>query len=177
LASEQADFGEVSRLEADAVGRPGQRAFRVLVESERGSACLWVEREQLQALAMLVEQLLTGWPAIQIHTATAASGAKKAGSAAFTSSPDVDFKVGQLALGFDERASRYVLLAHKVDTESGDEADFICQATRAQLRTLSESIPALLSAGRPRCPMCEAPLGRGAHRCARSNGHVRGVES
>jgi hypothetical protein len=48
--------------------------------------------------------------------------------------------------------------------------------TRTQLRALGETIPPLLAAGRPRCPLCEAPLGAGAHHCARSNGHVRGIE-
>jgi uncharacterized repeat protein (TIGR03847 family) len=149
----------------------------VIIESERGSACLWVEREQLQALAMLIEQLLTGWPAIQIRGAPAGSARPSRRSKEFTSSPEVDFRVGQLALGYDDRSALYMLLAHSVETEPNSEADFSCQATRAQLRALNETIVPLLAAGRPRCPMCEAPLGEGQHRCARSNGHVRGVES
>jgi uncharacterized repeat protein (TIGR03847 family) len=177
LADPREEFGPVKRLQADAVGKPGQRAFRILIESEQGSACLWVEREQLQALAMLIEQLLSGWPAIQIRTASGTAGRKPPAPAEFPTSPDVDFRVGQLALGYDDRNSLYVLLAHKVDSEAGEEADFACQATRPQLRTLSESITPLLAAGRPRCPMCEAALGAGKHRCARTNGHIRGVES
>ena len=94
----------------------------------------------------------------------------------FSVNPDVDFRVGQLALGYDEKSSLYLLLAHSVDSESGDNPDFTCQATRPQLRTLSEAIPELLAAGRPRCPMCEAPLGSAPHHCARSNGHIRGLE-
>lgn len=177
MAQSRGDFGPVTRLQADAVGRPGQRAFRVLVESERGSACLWVEREQLQALAMLIEQLLSGWPAIQIQSGAGAAAEQPATGGSFPSKPDIDFRVGQLALGFDDQTSLYVLLAHNVESESGEDPDFTCQATRAQLRGLSETIPPLLAAGRPRCPMCEAPLGSGKHRCARANGHVRGVES
>jgi uncharacterized repeat protein (TIGR03847 family) len=176
LAEREANFGQASRIEADAVGRPGQRAFRVLVESERGSACLWVEREQLQALAMLVEQLLTGWPAVQVSSASAAQGEGRKAPAKFTSEPDVDFRVGQLAIGFEESSSLYVLLAHNVESESGEDPDFTCRVTRAQLRALSESIPTLLSGGRPRCPMCEQPLGRGKHKCQRANGHVSGID-
>ena len=176
MAERQTDFGQATRLEADAVGRPGQRAFRVLVEAERGSACLWVEREQLQALAMLVEQLLSGWPAVQISGTPGTAEARPAKPASFTSTPDVDFRVGQLAIGYDERSTQYVLLAHNVESESGEEPDFTCRVTRAQLRTLGATIPPLLAAGRPRCPMCEAPLGSGKHRCPRANGHVRGIE-
>ena len=177
MPERETDFGQVTRLQADAVGRPGQRAFRVLVEAERGTACLWVEREQLQALAMLVEQLLTGWPAVQVSGAQAAAGEQRSKPAPFTTDPDVDFRVGQLAIGFDDRSSLYVLLAHNAESESGEEPDFTCQVTRVQLRALSETIPPLLAAGRPRCPMCDLPLGSGTHHCARSNGHVRGIEA
>jgi len=177
LAEVHGEFGPVTRLQADAVGKPGQRAFRLLIEGAAGSACLWVEREQLQALAMLIEQLLTGWPAIQIRGVPPPSSAGPAQTSPFPATPEVDFRVGQLALGYDEKNSLYVLLAHSVDSTAGQDADFTCQATRAQLRALSESILPLLAAGRPRCPMCEAPLGTDKHRCARANGHVRGVES
>jgi len=176
LAELQGDFGAVTRLEADAVGKPGQRAFRLLIEGPSKSACLWVEREQLQALAQLIEQLLTGWPAIEIRGVPAPPNANPARATQFPANPDVDFRVGQLALGYDEKNSRYVLLAHNVESEAGRDADFTCQATRVQLRSLSQSIIPLLAAGRPRCPMCEAPLGTGKHRCPRANGHIRGVE-
>jgi uncharacterized repeat protein (TIGR03847 family) len=176
LADQLSDFGPVTRILADAVGKPGQRAFRLIAESDDRSACLWVEREQLQALAMLVEQLLTGWPAIQIRGGQSSSRAASTPDLDFPSQPNVEFRVGQLALGFDERSSLYVLLAHNVESETGSEPDFTCLATRAQLRILSESITPLLAAGRPRCPMCEAPLGEGKHHCARGNGHIRGVE-
>lgn len=171
------DFGPVTRIEADAVGRPGRRAFRLIVESPRGSASLWVEREQLQALAMLIEQLLSGWPAVQIKNDPTPPARRLRGPSWFTSTPDVEFRVGQLAIAYEEESSLFILLAHRVDADAGEEADFTCQATRAQLRALSESIPPLLAAGRPRCPTCEAPLGPGKHLCARANGHVRGVES
>jgi uncharacterized repeat protein (TIGR03847 family) len=177
VAERPVNFGPVRRLLADAVGKPGQRAFRILVESEAGSACLWVEREQLQALAMLIEQLLSGWPAIQIRGAGDAPAPESPSSADFPKSPDVDFRVGQLSLGYDEKSALYVLLAHSVDTQPNDDPDLICQATRAQLRSVSETIPPLLAAGRPRCPMCDRPLGSGKHVCERTNGHVRGVES
>lgn len=176
MAERDTDFGPATRVLADAVGKPGQRAFRVVVEAERGSACLWVEREQLQALAMLVEQLLTGWPAVQVSGVQSQSGEQQAAAVQFTASPDVDFRVGQLAIGYDERSSTYVLLAHNVESESGEDPDFTCQLTRAQLRSLGDTIPPLLAAGRPRCPVCEEPLGSAPHRCRRANGHVRGIE-
>lgn len=173
MAGEQTEFGTVARIEADAVGPPGRRAFRILVQREGASAWLWVEREQLQALAMLIEQLLTGLPALDLRAVQIEShprgGARQNPR---TLPPDVEFRVGQLALGFDEAQKLYLLLAHEIESDPDGPARFSCQATRRQLRVLGESITPLLAAGRPRCPACEAPLGSGQHICPRANGHA-----
>jgi uncharacterized repeat protein (TIGR03847 family) len=173
VASEQTEFGPVARLEADAVGPPGRRAFRLVVAREGALAWLWVEREHLQALAMLIEQLLTGLPALDLRAAQAQPRSGPGpGEGEVTVPPDVEFKVGQLALGFEETQKLYLLLAHDVESDPEGPARFSCQATRHQLRSLGESIAPLLAAGRPRCPACEAPLGPNKHICPRANGHA-----
>ena len=173
MAAEQSDFGQVVRLEADAVGPPGRRAFRLLALRDDSTAWLWVEREQLQALAMLIEQLLTGLPALDLRAAQAPPAGRTSREDAQASiPPDLEFKVGQLALGYDEAQKLYLLLAHELESDPEGPARFSCQATRQQLRTLGETIAPLLAAGRPRCPACEAPLGPGGHLCPRANGHA-----
>ena len=173
MAAGQTEFGPVLRIEADAVGPPGRRAFRLLATRADASAWLWVEREQLQALAMLIEQLLTGLPALDLRaTQTRPSQSSSRQESAPSLPPEVEFKVGQLALGYDEAQRLYLILAHDVEGDLEGPARFSCQVTRPQLRTLAESILPLLSAGRPRCPACEAPLGTGKHVCPRSNGHA-----
>ncbi len=167
------EFGPIGRLEADAVGPPGRRAFRLLAGGERGVAWLWVEREQLQALAMLVEQLLTGLPALDLRsTQVPPRPTSESQENPPAVPPDVEFKVGQLALGYDEAEKLYLLIAHDVETDPDGPARFSCQATRQQLRALAQSIAPLLAAGRPRCPACEAPLVTGKHVCPRANGHA-----
>jgi hypothetical protein len=126
---------------------------------------------------MLVEQLLSGWPAIQIRGGSETAPTGPTSVAEFPKNPDVDFRVGQLSLGYDDASSLFILLAHSVDSQTSEDPDLSCQATRSQLRTLSEMIPPLLAAGRPRCPMCDRPLGSGKHVCERRNGHLSGVES
>ncbi len=140
---------------------------------ETVSAWLWVEREQLQALAMLIEQLLTGLPALDLRSAQQQAAQRPPKQDTVPSvPPDVEFKVGQLALGFDESRKLYLLIAHEVEADPAGPARFSCQATRQQLRGLAESIAPLLAAGRPRCAMCEAPLGPSKHVCPRANGHA-----
>lgn len=122
---------------------------------------------------MLIEQLLTGLPALDLRAGQPREQpAGAAGSDRPALPPDVEFKVGQLALGYDEAQKLYLLLAHEVESDPEGPARFSCQASRPQLRLLGESIAPLLAAGRPRCPMCEAPLGGGQHVCPRANGHA-----
>ena len=52
------DFGSVSGLEAEAIGEPGRRTFRLRVRSGQQTASLWLEKEQLQALAVALMQVL-----------------------------------------------------------------------------------------------------------------------
>src|SRR5918912_1433403 len=53
------DFRVLTRLEAEALGRPGQRTFRLIVGNDRGeTAVLWIEKEQLQALGEAIDRLL-----------------------------------------------------------------------------------------------------------------------
>src|SRR3954453_8983222 len=73
VATGQTEFGPVVRIEADAVGPPGRRAFRLLAVRTDASAWLWGEREHLQALVMLIEQLLTGLPALDLRAAPSRS--------------------------------------------------------------------------------------------------------
>ena len=56
------EFGPVIRLEADALGEPGQRTFCLLAAGKEGSAALWLEKEELQALGVAIDQLLARSP-------------------------------------------------------------------------------------------------------------------
>ncbi len=116
-------FGPATRLQAQAIGEPGHRTFRLMVESGDGrAAALWVEKEQLQALGLAVEQLLaefqgqlTGRPPRQPPAET------------FPPNPTVDFKVGRLALGQDESeletGPRYVLLVYDLEGSGSSEEE------------------------------------------------------
>src|SRR4030042_1588088 len=51
------EFGRVNSREAEAIGEPGQRTFRLRVSSGQRTASLWLEKEQLQALALALMRL------------------------------------------------------------------------------------------------------------------------
>jgi uncharacterized repeat protein (TIGR03847 family) len=175
-------FGPASRLQAQALGKPGERTFRLLVESDDArSAVLWLEKEQLQALGLALEQLLAE---PQGRLASSSKAPSQPTLESFPVQPTVDFKVGRLALGQDEgeleTGPRYILLAYDIESTTTEEQDeplspptFLCRATREQLRALSRNIADVVAAGRPRCPLCGEPVQRldQPHGCVRANGH------
>lgn len=166
------DFGEVQRLEADAIGPPGRRAFRIIAESDRGRAWLRVERQQLEALAMLIEQLISGVYALDLRAMRGVNPAEPQ-TVDTEPSPTLEVRVGQMALGFDEEQHNYLLLVHDVESDTDGPPSFSCIASRQQLRSLAATIGPLVAGGRPRCPMCDAPLGADPHVCPRANGHAK----
>lgn len=170
---ESYDFGPVELLAADAVGATGQRRFRILIRSETSTACLWLEKEQLQALAVAVEQLLGRLkgrhPMIGIASATPPAFAPTP----FPAQAQVEFQVGQLGLDYDRADEQVVLLATGAEAEGSRSVTFRCHASQRQAEEFSKRAIALCSAGRPRCPYCGAPVGGEAHTCPGSNGHTR----
>lgn len=169
MAGQMQDFDRVHRLDPDAVGIPGQRRFRLVVQNDQDTAFLWLEKEQLQALGLAVDQLLTPVKAIWTREGEAISVAS---NRSFDGSASVELQVGRLGLGFDENTNEYILVAHDVESDADDPPSFQCRCPRAVISRLSESIASLTSAGRPRCPVCGSPLDDSTHFCPGSNGHA-----
>jgi uncharacterized repeat protein (TIGR03847 family) len=163
MASTPRDFGPVVRLEAESQGPPGRRTFRLLIANEQELASLWIEKEQLQALGLAIEQLLA-----QVDE-PAGEGFIPTGAAADAAT--FDAPVGRLGLGFDESSDLFVVVVYLPGTAENDAPDFVCRANRAMLQRLSQQIEEIVAAGRPRCPLCGAPINPEGHVCVRTNGH------
>jgi uncharacterized repeat protein (TIGR03847 family) len=172
----------VSNLEAEAIGTPGQRSFRLRISSGGRTASAWLEKEQLQALALALMRLLVqmGQPEY-----IPAAGAVANPLSAFPEKPSLDFKVGHLGLGLDHADESIVLFAYDVESEEDPEEEtepeqeeseqaeavLSCRASPAQCRDLVAMIEGVVAAGRPICHLCLAPIDPEGHVCARSNGH------
>ena len=168
MAGERHEFETVRRLESGAVGPAGRRRFRVVVESDARAAFLWLEKEQLQALGLAVDQLLN--PVKEVWTRVG-EVAPTDPARPYDGGASIDFQVGRLGLGFDEESKTFILVAHDAASDPDDPPTFRCRCSRGQLSRLSESIVSVTSGGRPKCPLCGNPLGDGAHFCPGSNGH------
>ena len=91
------DFGHAELLEPEAIGEPGQRAFRLRVMSKDESASLWLEKEQLAALTLAFRHLLE-----QTEDAPAAEAEPPPPAQPFPERPQVEMKLGRLGIGYDE---------------------------------------------------------------------------
>ncbi len=161
------DLGRVTLIEAETFGEPGQRTFRLRIDAPAGSAFLWLEKEQMQALSLAIRQILSQRrpserPALEEETPAPPD---------YPALPSVDFKVGRLALGYDESEEYFTLSAHDLEADPEGPPTFTCETTTTQARTLSDAIESIVAAGRPRCFLCGEPIEAGHHVCPRSNGH------
>ena len=159
------DLGRAISLTADAVGEPGSRRFRLLVEAQQGGACLWLEKEQLFQLAIAIQRLLSTMDAPQPDEPTSLP--------AQSSDAFHEFQVGRLMISEDVRGPILNLLAKDQEEPENADATVGTLVDIGQLKVLSEQALAVCAAGRPRCPLCGTAMGPEGHQCVRTNGYHR----
>jgi uncharacterized repeat protein (TIGR03847 family) len=159
--------GDAQILRAEALGEPGHRRFRLVVVIDGETYVLWMEKQQVQALGLALEQLVehlppspgfgTGDPTAMINEDTLNQ-----------------FRVGRIEIAFDESLEQIVLAAHDIESEDIDgRPTLVVRISREIGRALSEEAAELVRKGRPVCTMCGAIMEPGrTHVCARQNGHL-----
>ncbi len=163
------DFGRAELLEPEAIGEPGQRVFRLRVMSSGEAASLWLEKEQLAALTLAMRQLLE-----QADEEEVADEPEPAATApAFPEQPEIDFKLGRLGIGYDERRRMVTIFAYAMELEDDAPPTFACQVSLDQCATFAENAEATINAGRPICVLCGTAIEAGGHKCLRRNGHSK----
>jgi uncharacterized repeat protein (TIGR03847 family) len=178
------DLGPIDVLGTDAVGQPGQRRFRLFVRGLLGSAIMWLEKEQLNSLALTLDQalaLVTEGQVLRVEASAQGLPEPMPLPDDFPSQPDYEFQIGQMRLSFDEQANTFLLSVAPLEIlmERGQEPEAVINDDNAisfgfslrDAQMLSAAITALVSAGRPVCPLCGTPLDGSPHACARQNGH------
>lgn len=180
------DFSSPSRFVVGTVGMPGERVFFLQVRQGSSLTSVALEKAQVSALAERVDQLLD-----EVAETRAADGeipVDAPGDLADVDPLDApiveEFRVGAMALGWDEGSRRVVLEAHAVSEETDevpDIADDVADGpdtlrvwlTPGYARAFAERARQVVSAGRPPCPFCSQPLDPQGHVCPRANGYRR----
>lgn len=183
MSDEFHDFGMPDFFEPEAIGRPGNRRFRVIAQKSGRTASLWLEREDLQALSTAIQQVvseLRGSDVLRVEGSETATTAPEP-RAGFPDEPDVEFTVGRWALGYDEENSTIVFLAASIDTvETVEPAEdetidpqFRISLSTDEAEQFAHVAESVVAAGRPRCPLCGRALNAPdePHGCVKQNGH------
>ena len=161
------DLGGVSRVSPEAIGVPGQRTFKIILESGAATANLWLEKEQLSQLGIYLQEAVKSLPS-----------SEKAGEEL---SPEpqwygpilsLDFKIGKMSLAHNPANNSFLLVVHdQEDTEENDPTVSMWLSVK-QAEDLAKEALRLCAAGRPRCFLCGRPIDPDGHNCPRANGHA-----
>ena len=161
------DFQDPDHFTAGTVGPLGQRVF--YLQSRQGGQLLTLkmEKEQVGALGDYLSTLLTKLAPVS---------EEMPGDVALIEPVDAAWDVASIAVGYDERVDRVLVVAtERLEEESEAEAATArFRVTRAQAAAFVQRARELIEAGRPLCKVCGRAMDPSGHICPRSNGHGRG---
>jgi uncharacterized repeat protein (TIGR03847 family) len=170
MAQEFYDLNPVMYITADAIGPPGQRAFYLQASQGDTLVTLALEKEQVHALAISVDQMLEE---LEKQRPQSAGEIELISQYDLVLRDPIDpaFRVGQLGLGYDEETDMLIIVAQEMTDDNEEMSVARFWATRAQMKALSERSLQVVEAGRPICPLCSQPIDQEGHFCPRRNGH------
>lgn len=163
------NFGALSEINVEALGIPGARTFRLLIQAGVASACLWLEKEQLQQMAIYIEEIITN-----TRFTSAGEGSDISDISETTWSAEyvsLEFTVESLSLGYDPASNGFLFLAYDRQGYDDSAADLSFWITLEMAQVLSKEALEICTAGRPRCFLCGKAIDTEGHACVRSNGH------
>lgn len=182
MNNELFDLGQTELFDAEAIGQPGNRRFRLFARSRRGTASLWLEREQLERLSLAIDQVLAEISGGEMLRPEAMANVMLPPGAPddFPVQPDIEFQVSAMQLGYDEERDVVLLRAaplELIEQDDGEltvredvEPQFSALMSRGQAMQLTTHILSILAGGRPRCPFCGRPM-EARHICEKQNGY------
>lgn len=168
------------RFVVGTVGDPGQRTFYLQARSGALLTSVVVEKAQVAALVDRLEELLdsvvrrTGG-----QTSVPAATPEKVDDLGPLDLPlEDEFRVGTLAMTWLADEERLELIATETVVEDSEQEipagpSLVVRLTGAAARAFISRARAVVSAGRPPCPLCTQPLDPTGHICPRQNGFHR----
>lgn len=163
------DLGEADTLEAEAIGLPGQRRFRLRVSAGDATAAIWCEKEHVSSLATAIQQQLA-------RRRQPGEGRRPPAQALspFPDRPTHEFQLGQLGLEYNPNLDNVVVYATDVE-QSSNRPTLRFALGRQAARRFTVQAEQTVAGGRPTCPLCQQPLEGSEHLCPRRNGHGDGA--
>ena len=165
------DLDDVDVFTTGAIGQPGARTFLLQARCAAVAVTVKCEKQQVEALATYLGQLLSDLPAPLDVPPTVTLD--------LDDEPNATFVLGSIGVAWDEGADRVVLALEELvvtDTEGNpdpvaEESKAVLQIrlTRGQALAFSRRGLTVVAAGRPACRYCGLPRDADGHACPRMN--------
>jgi uncharacterized repeat protein (TIGR03847 family) len=160
---------------ADYVGRPGKRTFYIQARAEVGSVSLLAEKQQVEALAEKLRELLV----IVDGSDTITQSTAQRDPALAMEPEEPQGRVGTIGLAYEEDNDRVLIVVQAMrdepeadePTEPDADEGFRFVLRRDQVRAFVLHSEAVVAEGRPLCQLCGLPKDPEGHACPASNGH------
>lgn len=182
-------FDPPERFVAGTVGPPGQRTFFLQARTGARIVSVALEKQQVQALAERVDELLDDVMASDrsstVVPAVAPLGLEDA--APLEQPIEEEFRAGTMTLSWDPDDQRVVIevfpfteaavvspdqLDEDLEEPEPDEM-LLVRLEPGPARAFVKRAEQVLEAGRPSCPFCGNPIDPDGHLCVRANGFRR----
>jgi uncharacterized repeat protein (TIGR03847 family) len=151
------ELGELDRFVVGTIGMPGERTFYLQAVSGRRVLSYRCEKGQVAALAEAFERMLKDLPL----TPTAAAWT------ALELPLIEEWSVGTIGLAYEPDADRVILVLEELQrTTTPVDGKITLRLTREQVLGVIQHGRTLVSAGRPMCTYCGAPIDPDGYNCA-----------
>ncbi|WP_299055053.1 DUF3090 domain-containing protein [uncultured Nocardioides sp.] len=182
-------FDPPERFVAGTVGEPGQRTFFLQARAGVQLVSVSLEKQQVQALAERVDELLD-----EVMDAAGADAVVPAvapldleDTAPLEQPIEEEFRAGTMTLSWDPEDKRVVIevfpyseaavVRPEQPEEEVDEPEpeelLLVRLAPGHARAFVKRAEQVLEAGRPACPFCGHPMDPAGHLCVRANGFRR----
>ena len=104
-------LGALSSVEPVTYGEPGQRTFKLDLQSGSAICSLWMEKEQLFQLGVYLRDYVAGLSTDEKERTSAPKDPSWKGG-----EESIDFKAGQMFLSHDKETNSFYLQAHERET-------------------------------------------------------------
>ena len=162
-------LGSLSRIDPNTFGEPGQRTFNLVLQSGEAQCTVWLEKEQLFQLGTYLQEAVES-----LSDEDKIRKSQDAEPAWSGEGMDLDFKVGQVMLNYDQDRNSFRMLAYEREEEeaTAESSSVSFWITVQQAGAVAEESLRICAAGRPRCFLCGQPINPDGHICPRANGHT-----
>jgi uncharacterized repeat protein (TIGR03847 family) len=186
MAGREFSFDPPDRFVAGTVGQPGDRTFYLQASGDGRTVSVALEKLQVSALAERLDELLNEVRRRQGNDSTVPTGSppQLEDVAPLDAPVEEEFRVGTLALAWDDEDSLVIIEAQSAQTDAPEatedapsdletDADMMrVRISPAVARAFAKRALRVVAAGRPPCPLCGNPLDPEGHICPRQNGHL-----